>query len=69
MKSAINWMAALAVVLAVGGLAAQPDTESEADQQDAEALSSRDFAGRALCGNRTPVWLDDKTLDCLKETP
>lgn len=67
MNSAINWMAALAVVLAVGGFAAH--TENEADRQDAEALSSRDFAGRSVCGSRTPVWLDDKTLECLKETP
>jgi hypothetical protein len=41
--------------------------DDEAARQDAEAISSREFAGRQVCGpNATPEWLDDKHLQCLK---
>lgn len=44
-----------------------PAAEATADQQDAEALSSREWAGRQVCGpNATPVWESDKTLLCLR---
>lgn len=62
-----NWIFAIAITLGVGAIAAQAD--AEADREDAAALSSRELAGQAMCGPRaTPVWADDKTLECLKET-
>ena len=62
------WIIALLITLGLGHFAARAD--AEADQEDAAALSSREFAGQALCGPRaTPVWADDKTLECLKELP
>lgn len=41
--------------------------EAEADQQDAEALSSRDWAARQVCNGRPFSWEDDKTLVCHRE--
>lgn len=62
------WILALLITLGVGHIAAR--ASAEADQEDAAALSSREFAGQAVCGPRaTPVWADDKTLECLKELP
>lgn len=62
------WLLALFITLGVGHIAAQASTE--ADLEDAAALSSREFAGQALCGpNATAVWLDDKSLECLKHMP
>lgn len=62
------WILALLITLGMGHFAARAN--AEADQEDAAALSSREFAGQALCGPRaTPVWTDDKTLECLKELP
>lgn len=44
-----------------------PAAVSEADRQDAEALSSREWAGQRVCGpNATAVWESDKTLTCLR---
>lgn len=58
--------AALAVVLLMAW-AQDDDSRRIADQQDAEALSSRDWAGQKVCGpNKTAVWEDDKTLRCFK---
>lgn len=62
------WILSLFITLGVGHFAAHGSTE--ADLEDAAALSSREFAGQAVCGPRaTPVWTDDKTLECLKELP
>lgn len=62
------WFLALIITLGVGHIAAQASVE--ADREDAAALSSREFAGQAMCGPRaTPVWTDDKSLECLKELP
>jgi len=62
------WILALFITLGVGHIAAQASVE--ADLEDAAALSSREFAGQAVCGPRaTPVWADNKTLECLKELP
>lgn len=64
----IYWIFALLMTLGVGHIAAKGS--AEADQEDAAALSSREFAGQALCGKgKTAVWTDDKTLTCLKELP
>lgn len=63
-----NWIFAIAITLGVGAIAAQAD--AEADREDAAALSSREFAGQALCGKgKTAVWTDDKEMDCFKELP
>ena len=36
-------------------------------REDAEAISSREWAGVVMCGPKaTPDWLDDKSLRCLK---
>ncbi|WP_313080536.1 hypothetical protein [Pulveribacter sp.] len=44
-----------------------PSTKVIADQEDADALTSREWAGQQACGpNKTPEWLDDKTLRCLR---
>lgn len=41
--------------------------EAEADEQDRAAISSREWAGRQVCGPKAePQWLDDKTLVCLR---
>lgn len=62
------WILALVITLGVGHIAAQASTE--ADIEDAAALSSREFAAQAVCGPRaTPVWTDDKSLECFKESP
>lgn len=62
------WITALLITLGVGHIAAQASTE--ADLEDATALSSREFAGQVICGKgKVAVWADDKTLTCLKELP
>lgn len=41
--------------------------EAEADEQDRAAISSREWAGRQVCGPKAePQWLDDQTLVCLR---
>lgn len=65
MKGAI-WIIAFVIALGVAAVAGH-ESEALADQQDAEALSSREWAGRKVCGpNATPVWESDKTLLCLR---
>lgn len=65
MKEAV-WLIAAVIALGVGAVAGH-EAEALADQQDAEALSSREWAGRQVCGpNATAVWEDDKTLQCLR---
>lgn len=62
------WILALLITLGVGHIAAQ--ASAQADEEDAAALSSREFAGQALCGKgKTAVWTDDKEMDCFKELP
>ena len=42
--------------------------EQLADQQDREALSSREWAGQQVCGaGMTAVWESDQVLACLRE--
>lgn len=66
---AAAWIAAIVTTLTVGAFAGS-DTEAEAGREDAEALASREWAGRQVCGpHKTPEWLDDKTLRCLKDLP
>lgn len=62
------WILALVITLGVGHIAAQASTE--ADLEDAAALSSREFAGQAVCGpGKTAVWRNNYEHDCLKELP
>ncbi|GKS85828.1 hypothetical protein AVMA1855_16770 [Acidovorax sp. SUPP1855] len=42
--------------------------EKEADRQDSAALQSREAAGRWVCGADTPVWINDKTIECVRES-
>ncbi|RYF07991.1 MAG: hypothetical protein EOO31_04420 [Comamonadaceae bacterium] len=58
----------LAIHFLVGAFAAD-ESLAAAQREETEAMNSRDFAGRWACGDRTAVWLDDKTIECLKETP
>ena len=61
------WILALLIALAMGHFAARAD--AEANLEDAAALSSREFAGQAVCGpGKVAVWLDEKEHECLKET-
>jgi len=62
------WITALLITLGVGHIAAQASTEG--DLEDAAALSSREFAGQAVCGKgKTAVWRDNYEHECLKELP
>ena len=70
-KTTISCIAAIVLVLGVGYLAAEESVEFDnAEEQEAAALSSREWAGRAVCGpGREPEWLDDMTLRCLRPLP
>lgn len=47
--------------------ASTPDVQAIAEQEDANALTSREWAGQQVCGpDRTAVWDDDKSLRCLR---
>lgn len=71
MNPITQWLggAVLALVLGSCGLLLDDplDDQAEADEQDRAAISSREWAGRQLCGPKAePQWLDDKTLTCLR---
>lgn len=67
MKHVIAWIAAMLLALGLGHMASNAYDEAEADRQDAEALSSREWAGLVQCGpHATADWLDDKTMRCLE---
>lgn len=60
----------LAVILAAFFYAAHSDAEATAAQQDAEAMTSREWAGQQVCGpHRTAVWESDQVLTCHRELP
>lgn len=60
----------LAVILAAFIYAAHSDAEATAAQQDAEAMTSREWAGQQVCGpHRTAVWESDQVLTCHRELP
>lgn len=65
MKDAI-WLIAAVIALGVGAVAGH-DAEQLADQQDAEALASRDYAARDVCKGQPFTWEDDMTLVCHRE--
>ncbi len=44
-----------------------PTPTAQAQQEEADAMASREWAGQQVCGpNATPEWLDDKQLACLR---
>ena len=48
--------------------AVTPNTHAIVDQEEADALNSREWVGQQVCGpNKTAVWSDDKTLTCLRD--
>ena len=60
----------LAVILAAFLYAAHSDAEATAAQQDAEAMTSREWVGQQVCGpHRTAVWESDQVLTCHRELP
>lgn len=60
----------LAVILAAFIYAAHSDAEATAAQQDADAMTSREWAGQQVCGpHRTAVWESDQVLTCHRELP
>lgn len=60
----------LAVILAAFFYAAHSDAEATAAQQDADAMTSREWAGQQVCGpHRTAVWESDQVLTCHRELP
>lgn len=60
----------LAVILAAFIYAAHSDAEATSAQQDAEAMTSREWAGQQVCGpHRTAVWESDQVLTCHRELP
>lgn len=73
----LGTMALIAFLLAAYFLANYLDDHSEAwaqtpqqeaDQQDAEALHSRDWAARQVCDGRAFEWQGD-VLTCYREAP
>lgn len=61
------WFAAGVLTLALGGMAAHESPE--ALQEEADALTSRDFAAQQVCQGQPFSWENDKTLVCHKEAP
>lgn len=59
------WIIAAALTIGVGAIAGN---EAEADLQDAEVLSSRDWAAREVCEGRPFEWQGD-VLICHRERP
>lgn len=61
--------ALLAVSVLTGCDSSAAASQSEAVQQDADALSSREWAGQQVCGaGMTAVWHGD-VLECLRTRP
>ena len=59
------WIIAAVLTLGAGAIAGH---EAEADLQDAEALSSRDWVAREVCEGRPFEWQGD-VLICHRERP
>lgn len=68
-----GWVAVLAAVFLLTGCdrmasAHAQAVEAVAEQQDREALSSREWAGQQVCGpHATAIWESDKSMYCAKE--
>ena len=65
-----RWAAVVLVLAATAALLTGCDSNAAAaDREDAEALSSREWAGQQVCGpEKTAVWRDD-SLECLATRP
>lgn len=73
-----RWVGILLLLAAMGSLLTGCDdlqaahaqaVEAVADQQDREALSSREWAGQQVCGaGMTAVWESDQVLACYRNT-
>ena len=68
MKTIATWI--LSAVAIAGWLAAASHFDHEreriAEQEEAAAIASRDFAARKVCGENAGFrWVDDTTLQCL----
>lgn len=70
-RSSRWWVRGAILILAVLSLAmlAACHDAGAAQQEEVEAMSSQDFSVRWVCGDRTPVWISDKEVECLKEKP
>ena len=56
----------LIIAVLCGAMVLSQHMDAEASQEEADALTSREWAGQQVCGpQRTAVWEDDKTLRCL----
>jgi hypothetical protein len=68
MKVAIVWILGPLIAIGMAAVAGNShDDSAEADQQDLQALHSRDFAARHVCKGQPFSWDDDKTLVCHRE--
>ena len=67
MKNSIYLLLLAAAITLLVGAVAGDESLAAAQREEAEAMNSRDFAGRWVCGDRTAVWLDDKTVECVRE--
>ena len=57
----------LIIAVLCGAMVLSQHMDAEASQEEADALTSREWAGQQVCGpQRTAVWEDDKTLRCLR---
>lgn len=68
MKTIATWI--LSAVAIAGWLAAASHFDAEreaiAQQEEAAAIASRDFAAQRVCGeNAGFCWVDDHTIQCL----
>lgn len=44
-----------------------PSAAAQAAQEEAEAIAIREYAAQQACGRgKTPQWIDDKTVECLR---
>lgn len=61
----MKWGILVMALAAIGVMLSGCDTQA-AEIEDAEALSSREWAGQQVCGPAaTAVWHGDKQLECL----
>ena len=69
MKNSIYLLLIAAAITLFVGAVAGDESLAAAQQEEAEAMNSRDFAAQSACGSLTPMWESDMRLVCLKETP
>lgn len=67
MQHGFLWVIAGALAILMSSLATHESPE--ALQEEADALTSRDFAAQQVCQGQPFTWENDKTLVCHKEAP